>query len=457
MNLRRWSMALALAVASQGALADEFLPRAGLQVIYSDNIRRQATTIESDTVVTAHAGFHYIHDSERWNADVAAMGSYTEFLEDTFDSRTLGASTLTAGVTILPRYLTWDLQNNYGQVAVDSFGAIEPTDRENTNYLTTGPTLTIPIGRSRIEVHARYSDVLYEDTHTLDNTRTSVQAALIHPWTDIRTLSLNLFQQETKFERTDLFRNYDLRSAYLALRSTPRRSIYQFELGVTEVDDGITVSDGMLMGLTYGHQITASTSLQIYGRSGFADSADTFRLEQGASSDPIIIDNNVQLQADPYEESRIDIAFVSTRARGSYSVMPYWVDENYVNNDQFDRTRAGVRADASYSFGGVWRLDGFISGEEYQYVDSSFDHRDVQVAVGLTRVLSPAVQLLGRVERFDRSSDVDSYTENRVTLLLSYAPASRTRRDPADPTRMLNRARGINSQPAFGAPPGNTQ
>jgi hypothetical protein len=192
--------------------------------------------------------------------------------------------------------------------------------------------------------------------------------------------------------------------------------------------------------------------LQLYGRRGFADSADTFRFEAGGSTDPILIDQNVVPRADPYRETRVDLSFVSTRARGAYSVMPYWVDEDYVNNDAFDRTRGGIRADASYSFGGVWRLDAYVSGEDYTYQDSAFDHRDVQIGFGVTRFLSTSLFAVGRVERFDRSGDVDDYTENRVMLLIQYAPASRTRNDPTDPTRILDRARGTNSQATFTSP-----
>lgn len=436
----------------QGAQADEFLPRAGLSIIYSDNINRQQASYGSDTVVTASAGFRYLHDSERWHMDLGALGSYTEFLENTFDSRALGSGNLLAGFTLVPRYLTWELQDNYGQIATDSFGAIEPADRQNVNYLTTGPNLTIPVGRSRIDLQGRYSDVAYEDVDTLNNNRTSVQASLVHPWTDIRTLSVNLFQQTTRFDRDDLFRDYDLRSAFLSLRSTPRRSVYQFELGATEVDDGLNKSRGTLVGLTYGHQISATSALQVYGRRGFADSADTFRFEAGGSTDPILIDQNVTPRADPFRETRVDLSWVSTRARGSYSVMPYWIDEDYVNNDAFDRTRGGIRADASYAFGGTWRLDAYVSGEDYSYADSTFDHRDVQIGFGVTRFLSTALVAVARAERFDRSGDVDDYTENRLMLLIQYAPPSRNRDDPTDPLRALDRARGTNSQPTFNTP-----
>jgi len=37
-------------------------------------------------------------------------------------------------------------------------------------------------------------------------------------------------------------------------------------------------------------------------------------------------------------------------------------------------------------------------------------------------------------------------------LLIAYAPSRRTRIDPTDPTRILDRARGTNSQPTFQTP-----
>jgi len=448
---------LVIALATPATHADEFLPRAALSTVYSDNINRQAASYGSDTVVTASAGFRYLHESARWHMNVSALGSYAEFLENTYDARTLGSGSLLAGVTLVPRYVTWELQDNYGQIATDSFGAIEPTDRQNTNYLSTGPNFTIPLGRSRLDLQGRYSDVSYEGTDTLNNNRTSGTISLVHPWTDIRTISANLFQQTTKFDHDELFRDYDLRSAFFSLRSTPRRSVYQFDLGITEVDDGLNKSKGTLFGLTYGHQVSASSAIQVYGRRGIADSADTFRFEQGGSTDPLLIDHNVTPRASPYRESRVDLSFVSTRARGAWSVMPYWVDEDYLDNDAFDRSRGGLRTDLSYSLGGTWRFDAYASGEKSTYFDPSFDHTDIQLGLGATKFLSTSIQVSGRFERFDRSGDVDDYTENRVMLLISYAPSSRTRNDPTDPTRILDRARGTNSQPTFTSPAGTAR
>ena len=63
-----------------------------------------------------------------------------------------------------------------------------------------------------------------------------------------------------------------------------------------------------------------------------------------------------------------------------------------------------------------------------------------------------------RYDRFDRNGDIDAYTENRVMLLIAYAPTRRTRADPTDPTRILDRARGTNSQPTFSPPsPGSSR
>lgn len=448
----RWIAAVATLVVSQGVLADEFLPRAALSVVYSDNINRQAESYGSDTVVTASAGFRYLHESQRWHMNVSALGSYAEFLENTYEARGLASGSLNTGVTLVPRYLTWELQDNYGQIATDSFGAIEPTDRQNTNYLSTGPNLQIPVGRSRLDLQGRYSDVSYQGTDTLNNNRTSGTLSLVHPWTDIRTLSVTLFDQQTRFDHDELFRDYEMRSAFVSLRSTPRRSVYQFDVGATEVDDGLRKSQGTLLGLTYGHQLSATSAIQLYGRRGFADSADTFRFEQGGSTDPILIDHNVTPRASPFRETRVDLSFVSTRARGAFSVMPYWVDEDYVDNDAFDRSRGGIRADVSYSVAGTWRFDAYISGERSTYFDSTFDHTDKQLGLGATKFLSTSIQVNARFERFDRSGDVDDYAENRVLLLVSYAPASRIRNDPTDPTRILDRARGTNSQATFTTP-----
>ncbi|MBK7250038.1 MAG: hypothetical protein IPI06_03880 [Gammaproteobacteria bacterium] len=400
---------------------------------------------ESDTVAGVQLGARLIEESVRWNADLDVAGVHREYLENTYPSSTLAWVLARASATILPRHVTWELQDNYGQTAADAFGAIEPNDRQNTNFFTTGPNLRFAFGRlERLDIQGRYSDVRYSETSDLNNHRVSGSATVVHRWTAIRQVSLEGYTEHVTFDRDDLFRNYDLRSAFLALRSDGRRTVTELSLGASEVDDGRTTRNSTLASLALTHRLTAVSSVEAYVRRGFSDSADSFRIGQGGT-EQVLIDQNVQVVAQPFVETRLDLSFVAALRRSSYRLSTSVIKEDYQDLATLNRKRIQIDARANYVWASLMRTDLFATYSKGTYELIARDTRDVSFGLAVVQPLQGGLDVILRLERYDRSSDVNPFAENRAVLALTWSPPRRAMEE--GPARnVFDRIRGTNSQ-----------
>lgn len=428
----------------------QFQPRAATGLTYSDNVARLPQDKRSGAQAAALAGFRFLELNPRWNADVNAGLAYLRYFNDpsaTSDSDTLKTISAFGEVSIVPRAISWELLENYGQVALDPFGAIHPADRQNSNYVTTGPNFEIPLGAvDRLDLQPRYSDVRYSQSDNQNNRRGSATAALVHRWSAIRTVSLNYFAEKVEFFKSDLFRDYKLQSAFVTINSMPRRMRFGIDLGATQVDDGVNKDSSTLAALAFARDLGRYSSIQFYGRRAFTDSADAFRFGQGGGGDQILIDQNVQVVAQPYRETYFSLGYNATLPRSTLTVGPYWVDENYLRNDQLARRRYGGRVDMTYVVSPTVRAAGYVAFEKNKTAVRAQDNEDFFVGLSLVRSFAEAVEAELRFERYDRGSNVTPFIENRAILTLSWAPRLRT--PPPSPSDMLfDRGRGTNSQP----------
>jgi hypothetical protein len=453
----RGALLVSMAVCAAGSAHAELQPFAATGVTYSDNVGRLEDDKQSGAQAAAVAGFRFFEVQPRWNADVEAAGTYLRYFNDSTiqdDTDSLGWLTAHGLLSITPRYLSWELIENYGQVASDPFGAIHPADRQNINYATTGPNLTVPVGAvDTFDLQLRYSDIRYSESGAQNNHRNSVNAALVHRWTPIRTIALNYYGEKIQFDGNSTFRDYDLQSAFISVNSTPRRMRIGVELGVTEVDDGWDAERGTLAALAVTRDLGRSSSIQFYGRRAYADSADAFRFGQGGGGgDSVLIDQDVRVLAQPYRETYVSLGYNVALRRTLVTVGPYWVDEDYVQNPDLARRRYGTRADVSYVMSPFIRMAGYIAYEKNSYAIALRDNTDMAVGVGVAHRFTDAAEIGFRFEHYDRNSDATPFVENRVILTLSWTPRRRVAEmAPADV--MFNRTRGTNSQPTYRGQP----
>ena len=130
----------------------------------------------SQTIAVADADFS-LRNSRAGCSDVDAKGnfSYLDFLQGAYGHELIGRVDGVARFALIPEKISWVLQEDFGQAQVDPFTPVTPTNRENVNYVSTGPDLDLRLGSlGFVDVTARYARTQYQ-TSPFDSNRLSGQ------------------------------------------------------------------------------------------------------------------------------------------------------------------------------------------------------------------------------------------------------------------------------------------
>ena len=91
-------------------------------------------------------------------------------------------------------------QTRYGQTTKNQFAPSTPDNRENVNYLSTGPDFTLSLGsRNKLLLNGRFADVSYEDSE-LGNQRVRGALALRRDLSDATNVSINVTTEQVSFD-----------------------------------------------------------------------------------------------------------------------------------------------------------------------------------------------------------------------------------------------------------------
>ena len=93
------------------------------------------------------------------------------YLEGAYGNEFIGRFDGQAQYSLIPERLTWVLRDDFRQATLDAFTPVAPNNRQNMNYLATGPDLYLRLGGTAfLNASARYADAYYQ-TSPFDSTR----------------------------------------------------------------------------------------------------------------------------------------------------------------------------------------------------------------------------------------------------------------------------------------------
>jgi hypothetical protein len=190
----------------------------------SDNVTLAPTDKLSQTMAVADVDFDMHERSLRLDADAKGDFSYLDFLQGAYGSELIGRFNGVADVALLPERITWQVQDSFGQAQLDPFAAATPANRENVNYVSTGPDVNFRFGpQFFLTGSARYARVSYQ-TSPFDTNRLQGNIGLGMQLSARSNVSLDgafervLFDNtevngivvNTDFNRSQLFGHYEL-------------------------------------------------------------------------------------------------------------------------------------------------------------------------------------------------------------------------------------------------------
>lgn len=418
----------ALAMAGMPACADPALDYGiGASLEHSDNINYSSTDPISQTVLVPRLAFSLDQQGSTLGANVAGTLEYRDYLGSAFGNE---FRTQLAGVAnwhISPERLDWYFADNIGRQPIDAFQSNAPSNQQQTNVFSTGPTL-----------RAKFSDVLhgqldlrytnsYADTSSdFNSNRYGALGTLLYQLDPNNALSGAVTASRTRYtESVSKPFDYDREDVYLGYQRSLRELTLDAAVGYSWLDvrGSGSQSDPLFRGSLRWNP-SAATSLGINVDREYSDSSQdlVFTPQQLANSGIGSGINGQVIAPEVYVESRVGLDISHRQDTFRIDFAPFWRKLDYLEDTSMNQRSTGFLVNAQYYLRPTLWL-GFQAGQErrhYNTIARTDDDLAYNLSLNLQRTRHWLWSLI--VEHQRRDSDVvdSSYTENSLTLTVTY-------------------------------------
>jgi opacity protein-like surface antigen len=426
----------ALLAAPMAANAVDFAYQANAAVGHTDNISRTAANETDETIASAGLQFSLGQFGPRLQADLTGNFAYYDYLDDTYDPELMGSFAGNVLLNFVPERFTWMIADNFGQVLSDPFQPATPDNREDINYLMTGPDLMFALGsQTRLRLGARYALTTYE-TRPFDSTSTSGEIQISRMLSSASSVSLNARAQQTEYDESALNADYDRNEAFLQYSATGARTILTIDAGYTELKrEADSSSDsGMLLRVDVSRRLSASSSASLSLGREFSSAGEVFAQGQNASIRDLQATPGRQT-TDPFINEYVGLGWDFARNRTRFSLHASRSERTYEDNPQLDEKLLSLRAEFGRQLSSVMDVNVHSTFVRNTFEESGRDYDELSLGAGVSWRLSRNVSISMSYDYHDRSSDdaLGDYDENRFWFSIGYAHGE-PRERPVQPT-----------------------
>jgi hypothetical protein len=406
----------------------------------SDNITLASTNKVSQTLGVADVDFSLLQKGSRLDADVTGSFTYLDFLQHAYGNEILGHFNGTLRYALVPETLTWTLQDNWGQSQVNAFGALTPSNQQNINYLSTGPDWHQRLGGTAyLNVSARYARAQYS-VSPFDSNRLQGIVGIGEELSPLSSVSVNgsvervLFDNQVAagspdYDSTSIYGRYELHGA---------RNEVAANLGVDKISAGAESNSGVYAELQFTRKLSQAAKFVVTAGRRLTDASSAFNSVQSAPSVNVVTVNSpatntpAAVTSGIYTDDYVSGAWFYERNRTTLGFNARWENENYINEPQYNGTRAnfGATLERKITQTFTGQIFGNLSQNRYDHdlfnVDStSYSDDDGLYGATLTLREGRALEVRLRYDHMNRtvSNGVgQGYGENRVFLTIGYRP-----------------------------------
>ena len=243
----------------------------------TDNVNLSSTDPKSQTIAAADLDFDLKRTGSR--LDASGIGNFTDlyYLQGAYSNQVLGRFDGLATAKLWADRLRWVVADDYGDMQIDPFSALTPSNLQRVNVFTTGPDLTLrPSYSTFINVDARYTQNSYQSS-PFDGHDLLGSAAVGRQLSELASLALVVQAEELRFDNTIVNTNFDRRAAYGRYVIKGARTSIDAQLGVTQANDvGSSWRTSPLLRLLLTRQISPFSIVTLTGGREFTDAAASF-------------------------------------------------------------------------------------------------------------------------------------------------------------------------------------
>jgi|GEM_PF-891043 len=396
-----------------------------LSLGHTDNVRRTNLNQQGEDLAQADVEYYFLKKTRRVDAAVAADLGYVDYLSNSYSNSVIGSLSGNAAANLVEDRLRWTVQDNFGQAHRDLLLSYTPQNRENINYVSTGPDLLLPLANNTdLDLNARYSRVDYQIS-PLSSNRDLAALALIRHIAGASSLSLNATAQRVDYQ-SPLTRgaDFDRSAIYAAYTGGGSKTDISISAGVNEISNSVANASGPLLQLVLTRRVSAYSRMTFGLGQLFTDSGTAF----GTAS----VFTNVTLDtqalgtsASPYKLSTANLGWEAIGSRTRLGASASWNRETYLQQATSDRDLASAEVHLARQLSS--RLDMRLTASD---TDTKFklvtgNSQDSRASAALNWQAGQRLHLGVLLDHYHRNSQLAgvSYTENRIWLSLRYGDA----------------------------------
>ncbi|MGH8863854.1 MAG: hypothetical protein ACREVZ_04315, partial [Burkholderiales bacterium] len=316
---------LGLCLAATPAGAAEWGGSMGAGLAYSDNVERVPDG-NSVTVATADLAGQLTDSGRTFDLDLEGAVILREYLDSAYENDVLPQFRGEVNWAPAPERFVWTIRENFGQVALTPADSLQPSDRQDVNVFSSGPALTLPLGRRwNIQFTGLYSDVYYEDDE-FDNNRLTGTMTVERQVSSNQAAYVRAYSSRSEFKEAQ-FGGYDIQGLFLGYDGLGVRTGISAEIGVEELHDRDEVNEAAYVDLNIDRRLShrLSASLRLVTR--YADAAEIFALDQDLEPQ-LGGTSNIQVSGDPISQDRASLELNWEGLRTTAGAMLMWSSED---------------------------------------------------------------------------------------------------------------------------------
>jgi hypothetical protein len=378
----------------------------------TDNINLVSSGKTSQTMAVADADFSLQEQRRLFEVNATGAFSYLDFLQGAYSPELIGRFDGLARYALIPERLIWVLQDDFGQAQIDPFAPVTPANRENINYLSTGPDLNLRLGGLVfMDVTARYARAEYQ-TSPFNSNRLSGGVALGRALSAGSSVSIQASTERVLFENTTLNTDFDRSSVYGHYEVLGSRTELKADLGATKVEAGGMSLTGPLAKLQVSRILSAAAKLTFSAGRDITDASTSFSgLQSGALGN---IGTLGAIGTGSAGATGPSSPFGAAGSAGTIGTAPAAVTST---NYTITYASAGweyVRNRTTFKLNGQWEKDAY---DAEPALDLNRGTIQLSIERSLTRVLS--AQLIGSLYRTDYANTHFTETDGLIGAVVT--------------------------------------
>lgn len=243
---------------------NKFTASVGLGIENSNNIFLSQINPQSDNIFHETLSLNYARNSPTVKTKFLFNADHQRYQKNSFPDQNVFSSALDFNATLIKKRLTWDVFNQFARVPTNNAKLNLPTNQENTNTFTTGPTyIVFRNARQYLNLSLKYNK-LYTQKSDIDSSSYSGNAVYNRNLTRTFAVKLEVNAKKRNFVNTVLNTDYRRTDAIVALTKRMKLSELYVATGKTRiVRKGDTNVDNGIFRMGYKYALPNFSSLSV--------------------------------------------------------------------------------------------------------------------------------------------------------------------------------------------------